>query len=321
MVVPPLRNERRPLKPLQPWIQPPDTFKYKVTTGDTWLTLGARNNHQFGEHTLIWLNFHLSPLDHYYTDQVNWYLREYVGCRHSLDGGRNWAFTDDADPGFIFLPHNSYNMDAIAITGKPGVGGVSAPGYSDKNAYDTISKALDIYAVADMGISMSEIPLAALLEGGMIVTGAIAGIVGPLVALGAPYNDALKYKTRQHFFTAFCSTLVMTADGWSAATVDRFYPQLAYPPLDSFFPEKRETFRKLYNFGLKAGRLQGSRLNTVDQRNLFTLLRSRLSDAEARDWSGDVKEWSLRKKKDYYERLASILKQLMLDNDLQIKLR
>ena len=120
-------------------------------------------------------------------------------------------------------------MDAIAITGKPGVGGVSAPGYSDKNAYDTISKALDIYAVADMGISMSEIPLAALLEGGMIVTGAIAGIVGPLVALGAPYNDALKYKTRQHFFTAFCSTLVMTADGWSAATVDRFYPQLAYP--------------------------------------------------------------------------------------------
>ncbi|MFB9269860.1 hypothetical protein ACFFWD_43215 [Bradyrhizobium erythrophlei] len=203
MAVQQLRNERRPLKPLQPWTQPPDTFRYKVQTGDTWLTLAARNNHQFGEHTLIWLNFRLSPLDRFYTDQVNWYLREYVGCRHSHDGGRNWAFTDDADPGYIFLPNLTYNMDAIAITGRVGVGGVSAPVYSDKNAYDTISKALDIYSVADMGISMSQIPLAALIEGGMIATGAIAAITGPFVALGAPYNDALKSKTRQHFFGGF----------------------------------------------------------------------------------------------------------------------
>jgi hypothetical protein len=128
MVVQPLRNERRHLKPLRPWIQPPDTFKFKVKTGDTWLTLAARNLHQFSEHTLIWLNFRLSPLDRFCTDQVNWHLREYVGCRHSHDGRRNWAFTDDADPGYIFLPNLTYNMDAIAITGKVGVGGVSAPG-------------------------------------------------------------------------------------------------------------------------------------------------------------------------------------------------
>jgi hypothetical protein len=321
MAVQPLRNETPPLKPLQPWTQPPETFKYKVQTGDTWLTLAARNNHQFSTHTLIWLNFRLSPLDHFYTNQVNWYLREYVGCLHSLDGGRNWAFTDDADPGYIFLPHLSYDMDAIHITGRPGMGGVTAPGYSDQNAYDTISKALDIYGVADMGISMSEIPLAALLEGGMIVTGAVAAIAAPFVALGAPYNDALKSKIREHFFSGFCSTLVMTVDGWPAEAVDNFFPQLAYAPFDSFFPEKTETFRKLHNFGLKAGRLQGSRANTVDQRNLFALLRSRLSDAEARDWSGDAKEWSPRKRKDYYERLASILKQTMLDEDLQVKLR
>ena len=56
----------------------------------------------------------------------------------------------------------------------------------------------------------------------------------------------------------------------------------------------------------------------MDKRNLFTLLRSKLKDAEARDWSGDVKDWSPRKQKDYYERLGSILKQIMLDNDLQV---
>jgi hypothetical protein len=318
MTVQPLRNEKRPLKPLQPWTQPPDTFKYKVKTGDTWLTLGALNHHQFGEHTSIWLNFRLSPLDHFYTDQVNWYLREYVGCRHSLDGGRNWAFTDDADPGYIFLPTLTYDMDAIAITGSRGLGGVSVPGYSDKTAFDTIGKALDIYNMADLGIGVLEIPVGALIEGGMIVVGPLVAAVGGPFALGAAWNVGLKKRTREHFFTAFCSTFVMTAAGWSAEKVDDFNPQWAYTPTESIFTEKAESFRKLHNFGLKVGRLQGSRLNTVDKRNLFTLLRSRLSDAEARDWNGDVNDWSLRKQRDYYERLASILKQIMLDNDLQV---
>lgn len=319
-MVQPLRNEKRPLKPVYPWTQPPDTYRYKVKTGDTWLTLGAQNHHQFGEGQLIWINFRLSPLDDFYTDQVNWYLREYVGCRHSLDNGRNWAFTDDADPGYIFLPFPTYNMDTIAITGRPGLGGVSFPGYSDKNAYDAISRALDIYGGADMAISMSEIALPLLIEAGMIVIGPFAATVAQFVALGSPHNDALKARSRQHFFTAFCSTFVMTADGWSAETVDKFYPQMAYAPNESVYPEKRETFRKLYNFGLKAGRLQGSRTNQVDRRNLFVLLRSRLSDPEARNYSGDVKDWSVQKKRNYYDRLASILKQIMLDNDLQIKL-
>jgi ribosomal protein S19E (S16A) len=59
----------------------------------------------------------------------------------------------------------------------------------------------------------------------------------------------------------------------------------------------------------------------VDRRNLFVFLRSRLSGTEARNYSGDVKEWSVQKKKNYYDRLASILKQIMLDNDLEVKLR
>jgi hypothetical protein len=321
MAVKPLINERPPTKLISPWVQPPETYKYKVKTGDTWLTLGAQNNHQFGESYLIWINFGLNGTEHFYTEQVNWYLREYVGCRHSLDGARNWAFTDDADPGYIFLPFLTYNMDGIAIGGKPGVGSVSAPGYSDKNALDTISKALDIYGGADMAVSMWEIPLAALAEGAMIVTGTLAAIVGPLIAGGAAHNAALRSKTREHFFNGFCSSFVMKADGWSAATVEDFYPQRAYAPIESVYPEKRETFRKLYNFGLQAGRLQGSKLNTVDQRNLFRLLRSRLSDAEAREWSGEVKDWSRQKKTLYYDRLGSILKKTMLDNDLEITLR
>jgi hypothetical protein len=320
-MVQPLLNEKRPTKPVYPWTQPPDTFRYKVQTVDTWLTLGARNNHQFDEGQLIWINFGLSPLDRFYTEQVNWYLREYVGCHQSRDNGRNWAFTDDADPGYIFLPNVTYNMDAIAITGRPGLGGVSAPGYSDNNAYDAISKALDIQGLLDMAISVFDIPLVALAEIGWIAIGIAASIAGPLVALGGGYNDALKSRSRQHFFTGFCSSFVMTANGWSEHKVSSFFPEMMHLPSESVFPEKRGTFRKLYNFGLKAGRVQGARTNQVDRRNLFILLRSKLRDSDAVYYSGDVNDWTPEKQRNYYIVLGGILKQIMLDNDLQIKLK
>lgn len=321
MVVTPLRNEKRPLKPLKPWLQPPETYKYKVQTGDTWITLGARNNHEFGEHHLIWINFQLSPVDPYYTEQVNWYLREYVGCRHSHDGGKNWAFTSDASPGYIFLPHRTFNMDAIAITGKRGVGGISAPQYNDDNAYDTVSKALDIYGIAEMGIGVSEVVLPLLVEAGMIVTGTLAAIVGPAIAVGAGHNDALKKTSRDFFFNGFCPTLVMAADGWSVGKVQSFFPPLQELPANSVYPEKRETFRTLYNFGLKAGLMQARHLNTVDVRNMFVLLRSRLSVAETEEYNGAVKDWPDQKKKNYYNRLGSILKNIMTEKNLQVKFR
>ena len=295
--VKPLRNEKYPVKLVRPWVQPPDTFRYKVKTGDTWLSLGARNNHQWGEHHIIWINFGLSPTDPFYTDQVNWYLREYVGCRHSLDGGKNWAFTDDADPGYIFMPTPYYNADPIVITGKPGTGGVvSAPQYDDANLYDTISKALDIQGVVDMGLSTLEIPLPVLLELGFMVIGFLAAVVGPAIAVGAPHNDALRATSRDFFFTGFSRTYVMKADNWSTSTVESFYPPLKLPPLNSVYPEKRETFRHLYNAGLKIGVHQAGKMNSVDNsifspgfaRGLRT--RSRATMTNARCSLGRAKE-------------------------------
>jgi hypothetical protein len=322
MKVKPLRNEKLPAK-LHPFVQPPNTFRYKVQTGNTWKTLATRYNHYqwFDAGHLIWLNFGLNGTEPFYTDQVNWYLREYVGCRHSHDGGKNWAFTSDADPGYIFLPHRAYTDDPSVITGRPGTGGVvSAPQYDDKNFYDTISKVLDIFTVADMGISISAIPVPALVAIGFIAGGALAGIVGPAVAVGSGHNDALRKTSREHFFTGFCSTLVMRADNWSTATVESFYPPLKYPPLNSVYPEKRETFRQLYNFGLKCGVLQARRMNAADKFNLFTGLRLRLTEAERAYYQKDsVQSWSQKKKKDYYDRLSSILKEMMLSNNLTAK--
>jgi hypothetical protein len=322
--VKPLRNELRPRNPIQPWTQPADTYRYKVKGTDTWVTLGARNNIQWGEHHLIWINFKLTPLDYRWTDQVNWYLREYVGCRHSDDGGKNWAFAG-ADPGYIFLPDINYVFDPLIITGTRGTGGlIGAPEYSDDNALDTISKALDIFGAVDTGLAISGITMPAIASAGFIVTGALAGIVGPIMSVAGPHADALKKVSREHFFGGFCRTLVMTADSWSDEMVAKFYPPMQLPPINHVYKEKRETFRKLYNFGLKAGVVQAKRMNTVDIRNLFKLLRKSLSAREQEEYSGtaeQIQAWSDEKKRDYYDRLSSILREIILKKNLQVKLR
>jgi hypothetical protein len=319
----PLRNEKPPMK-RHLFVQPPDTFRYKVRNRDTWITLSARyKQYQWFDSTyLTWLNFGLNGTEPFYTDQVNWYLREYVGCRHSFDGGKNWAFTDDADPGYIFLPHRAYTDDPQTISGRPGLGGViTAPQYDDQNAYDALSKALDIFTVADAGIQIWQVPIGALAEAGFIVAASLAAVIAPAVAIGSGHNDALRKTSRDFFFTGFCSALVMRADGWKTSTVEAFFPEKQYPPLNSVYPEKRETFRKLYNFGLKAGALQARRMSVEDKMNLFTFLRLRLTDAErlVQYPKGDVPSWSQQKQKDYYVRLASIMKDVILTNNLQVK--
>lgn len=322
--VQPLRNERPPRIPFRPWIQPPDSYRYKVKSGDTWHTLAAGYQYfqWFDASHLIWVNFRVSPTEMFYTEQVNWYLREYVGCVRSLDGGKNWAFTNEADPGYIFLPNKAYTEDPSVIKGSRGTGGViSAPQYDDKNFYDALSKVLDIYGMADTGVGVLEIPLPGLIEAGFLVLGPLAGVVGPAVAIGGPHNEALRKTSREFFFTGFCRALVMRADGWHKGTIETMYPPLKYPPLNSVYPEKRESFRKLYNFGLKAGVLQGRRMNAVDIRSLFTFLRLRLTPGERETYQKDsVTSWSFEKKKDYYGRLGSILKDEILKKNLRVKL-
>lgn len=196
------------------------------------------------------------------------------------------------------------------------------PAINDQNAYDTISKALDIYGAVDTGIGISGVTLPALLQAGFIVAGALVATVAPAIGVGAAHNDALRKTSRDFFFDGFCRTLVMRADNWSTNTVEAYWPPLKDPPFNSVYKEKRESFRFLYNAGLKAGVLQARRMNAVDIRNLFVLLRSKLKPSEVEEYPADVDEvqgWSPQKRKDYYGRLASILKDIILKKNLQVK--
>jgi hypothetical protein len=326
MKVKPLKNESRPIQPSR-WLQPPGTFPYRVQIGDTWIIVAQKFNIKQGPRYLIFVNFNVDIIHHktdghLTTDEVNWYLREYVGCRVSKDGGRNWSF-DNADPGIIYIPRNIKDFDGEGevIIGAKGTGGVvTVPQYDDKNFYDIISEALDIYGIVDMGVGVSGVALPLLIEGGIIFVGAGVSVAATFVALGAGDAGNLKYISRKHFFEGFSVGLVMSADGWSKDYINARH-ELKYAPLEGGYQEKGETFRKLHNYGLALGIMQGKRFNSVDIKNFFTYLKSRLTEAERQEYRGLVSQWPDRKRKDYYDRLSSMVKQTILDNNLQLKIK
>ena len=318
----PIDNEKRPHRPIR-WELPDGAFRYKVTDKDDWGKV-ARENYVASAQYLIFYNFFVA-IDPKHpilgrTDEVNWYLRNYVGCNVSKDGGKNWAFSDSADPGIIFIPIRVIEGDAIVIIGSKGVGNiVSVPEYTDDNILDTLSKVLDVYGVVDMGLGILELP--ALVEGGLIGTGAVSSTIGPLVAIGAPQADILKELSRGFFFEGFSVGFVMSANGASDAYIRNNL--WSYPPGSAQYPEKRETFRKLHNYGLEFGLLKGRTLNEVDKTNLFTKIYNEIPFAERQQFSPKIpwRELSVAQRNRYYELASGIVKREMLENKLKLKLK
>ena len=93
-------NVRTPINPVQKrglW-PPVNGREYVVQDSDTWGRIADRERVDVGG--LIAFNFAT-----HVPEEVNWYLRELVGCRVSTDGGRNFAFVG-ADPAKrkIYIP-------------------------------------------------------------------------------------------------------------------------------------------------------------------------------------------------------------------------
>ncbi|WP_460450357.1 hypothetical protein [Alsobacter sp. SYSU BS001988] len=320
----PIVNERRPDYPIR-WELPSGAFRYKVKDGDTWETV-ARTFQVKSARYLMFFNFYVvvDRRKQHTTNEVNWYLRNYVGCNVSTDGRRNWAFSDSAKPGVIFIPTRTIDFegDGLVIVGSKGVGDeISVPQYDDSNILDTLGKALDVYGAVDLGIGVSELALPALLEGGLIFSGAAASVVGPLVAVGGPHMEALQKRNRDNFFGGFADGLVMSANGASSSYIKE-RREWRYAPHETQYPEKAETFRKLHNAGLELGIRKGRMFNTVDRERFFTSLHAQMSQDDKDYYSPRIpwKDWSEDKKKQYYDLLSSMVRRTMLSHGLKFKL-
>lgn len=330
-LAPPLANESMPDRPVR-WEQPEGSFPYKVQNNDTWENIAQKFQVKTdvsvknGARYLMFYNFFVvvSSLRSRETNEVNWYLRNYVGCNVSEDGGKNWAFSNSADPGTIFVPFKKFDFegDGEIIYGSMGVGNeISVPAYDDSNILDSLSKALDIYGLAELTLGIGDIPIPVLAEAGLIATGALAGVVGPILPAAGAYDELLRSKSRDYFFEGFSIGLVMSANGASRNFIGKH--ELHFNPLEPQFVEKSGTFKQLQNYGLQFGIQQGKKFNTVDKNNFFAYLHSQLTAQEQQRFNPRVpfRGWTDDTKKAFYDRLSSIVKRTMLQNDLKLKFR
>lgn len=108
--LPPLdaRFEVEPAKKPGSWYWPLNGIRYQVQDGDTIANIASRSGHgakyimdyAFGTHD---------------PREVNWHLRNTVGCKKYGPAGQNFAFSKSADPGWIWLPRQAY----VQLTKKP----------------------------------------------------------------------------------------------------------------------------------------------------------------------------------------------------------
>lgn len=77
--------------------RPHDHLPYGVPDQEDWESVARK--FQVDVKYLIYFNFMTdSP------DEVNWYLRHYVGCVKVSPSGNNWMFSNGANPGIIYIP-------------------------------------------------------------------------------------------------------------------------------------------------------------------------------------------------------------------------
>lgn len=103
--------EKKPQIPIPKNQIPPDFRPYQVKDGEGWRKLAKFHGMEVWE--LIYQNFKTrNPAE------INWYLREYVGCTKKTTDKKNWMFSSDAKPGIIYVPMRRIVMPPIYIEGK-----------------------------------------------------------------------------------------------------------------------------------------------------------------------------------------------------------
>jgi len=100
--------ERKPKFPLSKHYIPADSYPYKVMNGDSWRSVAT------GRGIDVWelINFNFNTKN---PEEVNWYLRQNVGCTLPTRDRANWRFSSDAKPGIIYIPIRRIRLPPITL--------------------------------------------------------------------------------------------------------------------------------------------------------------------------------------------------------------
>ena len=97
--------EIQPKNPVPPLFRPPDSVEHRVSDGEDWHSVAKRYN--LPVEYLIFSNFKTNV-----PREINWYLREYIGCDLPTGDRKNWKFSTSARSGkgpragVVFIPLN-----------------------------------------------------------------------------------------------------------------------------------------------------------------------------------------------------------------------
>jgi hypothetical protein len=260
---------------------------------------GHRRRH---EGRLIWHNFRTDN-----PDEVNWYLRNYVGCNVATDDLNNWMFSSSARPGIIYVPVNKdrvIDADDHIITGRKTQKSPFAKEFEVPSdpVLDAFNKLFDAQQLVEIGLAIvgSGIELGPLILIPLMTA-------QQFILVGAPHEGALRELQKKYALEGLTRGIVMAADGRSGEWIQSHgFVQKA--PINSItYQAYGKHFQGLYNTALIAGIAHGKLFNTVASKNLFVEIRKRMNDYSRAEYSGDPKSWSGSKWINYYRLCARIL--------------
>jgi hypothetical protein len=277
--------ERAPRSPL-PKDYAPSQVWYKVTNKDDWGTVAKK--YGFDTQTLIYFNFRTHN-----TDEVNWYLRRNVGCNVSRDGGRNWAFSDSANPGKIYIPASNVDFDAEDASREPSGQNKLAQMLDDmpedSEAWEHVGRTLELFEFAHLGAEAFGIGIGAetvaTAGGATGALGLVAAVAAPLagaaalaIAIGSPYKAQFDLYKKKAWLWGLGQGVVLGANknvhaGWVRANFVANLPGTIKSLIN--IPGQEDQFGEVlrsYYDGMGKGLAYGRALNSKEAARLYRVL-------------------------------------------------
>ena len=267
--------ERPPKKPA-PRIPIEPSVKYRPGTDpkrlEDWKTVA--NDFNVNVHYLIYFNFQTNN-----PDIVNWYLRNYVGCKRSRDG-LNWAFSPEATPGVIYIPTQPFSFTEIVAPGPSGRNRLAR--YIDRieeNIEDSPSEnwerrhfLLDIAEIAHISIAVAGALEESLVGLGIEVAGPFMTFAATWMSLGGAVLGAIDHRKQDEMLRGFSYGVVLGANGASAQWIRGSWFAQGQQFNDVNYPDYVNQFKLAYFSGLKVGLAYGRQLNGAEAAILMKML-------------------------------------------------
>jgi hypothetical protein len=266
---------------------------------DTWISIARQNNMDVMR--LIRFNFMTEN-----TDEINWYLRRNVGCNIPSRDGLNWAFSDSADPGIIYIPHGRIDMEPEIVTTMKTISpfalefeGPSAPLEKIGTFFDALTL-IDIAATIG-GVAVGELALLGI--------GIVTAPFAAFMAMGGMHEAALNDLRAKQIRRGLALGMVLTAAGRDVQYISSHGYVMKSPVSSTQYPQYGKQLQGIYNVSLKAGIIHGRQFNTVARKALWIFISMQLTDYARNEYSGDRNKWSPTKWWNWYNICAAILEQ------------